>query len=607
MKSRTIVLLKLFVFTSVISIANELKITPENWWTHMENNNIVIIVENTPIGLKKISVNDSSLHIIQHYPAANKQFHIIEAEVSKNARPQLVYFTFEFEHLPPIKKPFRIEERKERFSKTNLSAGDVIYQVIPDRFCNGSSENDNIEVYFEKKDRLNPTGIHGGDIDGIISQLDYISQLGCTTLELMPILESNLMMNSYKRLAPTNFYTVDKRLGEINTYKTLINSCQELNLKFIQTFTLHQLGNKHPYFQNMIDTEFFNSIIYDFNSPEPHPNILADPYIPESIKSQIRKHWSHSNFPTLNQENPLVRQLLIQHLIWWTETTGLQYIKIEQAHNNTPLFIDELYKALSKEYNDLTIVADNHASNSSGREQTLDKDIPTIRVNYQYPAILQDAFSPYEDKGSGINKLYQYHLNLTSSQMNSNIIMLDNHILNRAYTNADNDNKQLQMMMAHLFTSPGIPSLYYGTELKMNGIKRKGLSNLAQDFTGGWHDDERNGFTGRGMNDSQKQFHRLIKLLLNWRKDHSELLSGEFIHFYPQNEVYAYARIMNDEVLMVIINNSNNESYHLIEDEYSSVIKGFNSCTEIISNATYLKFKDVVVKQKSIALLYMQR
>lgn len=68
---------------------------------------------------------------------------------------------------------------------------DVLYLIMPDRFANGDKSNDTTSGTIEAADRNNPNGRHGGDIAGIISKLDYLQQLGVTTIWPTPLWESN--------------------------------------------------------------------------------------------------------------------------------------------------------------------------------------------------------------------------------------------------------------------------------------------------------------------------------------------------------------------------------------------------------------------------------
>ncbi|MBR8535975.1 cyclomaltodextrinase C-terminal domain-containing protein [Carboxylicivirga sediminis] len=608
MKIRTVLISSLWVVSSLICFGKDIKISPQNWWIGMSSHNVIVIAENIPSEVQDISINPAHITLTKHYPAANSSFHILEIAVPDSVQPHIANITFHTKGKKPYTLPFRIEKRKERAEYVSLQPADAIYQIIPDRFCNGDEKNDNISSYFEKKDRLNPTGIHSGDLKGVLSKLNYIAELGFTAIELMPILESNLMMNSYKRQAPTNFYQIDQRLGDIKLYNNLLEACEQQNLKCIQTFNLNQIGNQHPFFKEMIDSTFFYNEVFGYDTDYPNHDVLTDPYSPPQTQEKNRRLIEYSNFPTLNQHNTLVNKLIIQHCIWWIETTGLQHIKIDQAARNQPVLIEALYQQLKRNFNDLTIVLDNHSyTNQHIYWEPIAGELNTLIYNYNYPKIMADAFSPFQDSEIGIASIYNYSLNQSPAQARHNIIMLDNHTLNRAYTNADSDIEQLLMMTAHLLTSPGIPSIYYGTEWMIKGLQGKGLSNLSKDFPGGWEDDVVNGFTGTGMNAEQQQFHDNLKKLLNWRKANTSILNGHFYHFFPENDLYVYSRGNEQQALVVFINNSSASSYRVETEEYKDILSQYSWGIDIITDESYKDFNDVNIPPKSTIILHLKK
>lgn len=608
MKIRCILIIKLWFLANVLCFAKDITISPQNWWTGMNNQEVIVIAENVPSDIQDITISPAHIQLTKHYKATNGHFHILELSIPADVTPHVANITFRPKRGKAATLPFRIEQRKERAVTSSLSPQDVIYQVIPDRFCNGNEKNDNINNYFEKKDRLNPTGIHGGDLEGLISKIDYVSDLGFTAIELMPVLESNLMLNSYKRLAPTNYYKIDERLGHLRFYKDLLDSCKTHQIKCIQTFVLNQVGNQHPFFKEMIDSTFFYSEAFGFDSDFPNLNVLTDLYSPPKTQDKNRRLVEYSNFPTLNQTNPLVRKLIIQHCLWWVETTGLQYIKIEQAARNHPTLIQELYQNLKQDFPDLNIVLDTHSySDQNIYWEPITQELGTFIYNYNYAKILANAFSPFQEASKGLQSIYAYTTSHSPAQSQSSIIMLDNHTLNRAFTNADSDISQLNMMLAHLLTSPGIPSIYYGTEWMIKGMQGKGLSNLSKDFPGGWQDDASNGFLAEGMTNEQLNFHETFKKLLTWRKAHASLFNGQFYHFYPESNIYVYSRTDDEDAILVVVNNSSNNDYRIKADAYADILSQYRWCVDIITNDSYKSFNDVNVPPKSIAILNLKK
>ena len=92
-----------------------------------------------------------------------------------------------------------------------------IYQIITDRFYNGDTNNDNAEGYYSPQ---NPTGVHGGDFEGIEQKLDYIKALGATAIWISPIvLNTEGQFHGY---SGWNFYEVAPHWGSISNLQHLV-------------------------------------------------------------------------------------------------------------------------------------------------------------------------------------------------------------------------------------------------------------------------------------------------------------------------------------------------------------------------------------------------
>ena len=75
--------------------------------------------------------------------------------------------------------------------RESFTSKDLMYLIMPDRFANGDEKNDSRPELTEKADRSLPNGRHGGDLRGIINNLDYIQNLGATAVWLTPVNEDN--------------------------------------------------------------------------------------------------------------------------------------------------------------------------------------------------------------------------------------------------------------------------------------------------------------------------------------------------------------------------------------------------------------------------------
>jgi len=127
-----------------------------------------------------------------------------------------------------------------------FSNEDVIYLIFADRFCDGNLENNTIGDSLDEFTSTDLDGRHGGDIEGIISKLDYLSDLGVTALWMTPMLENNMWM-SYHGYAATDLYKIDSRLGSNELYKNLVDEAHARGLKIILDHVSNHVGINHSW------------------------------------------------------------------------------------------------------------------------------------------------------------------------------------------------------------------------------------------------------------------------------------------------------------------------------------------------------------------------
>jgi glycosidase len=120
---------------------------------------------------------------------------------------------------------------KNSAQRKSFDASDVMYLLMPDRFANGNPNNKNDASTTEKYNRDLPEGRHGGDIKGIIKNLDYIASLGVTTIWCTPLCEDNDATFSYHTYAQSDVYKIDPRFGTNDDYVRLASEIHKKELK----------------------------------------------------------------------------------------------------------------------------------------------------------------------------------------------------------------------------------------------------------------------------------------------------------------------------------------------------------------------------------------
>jgi neopullulanase len=132
-----------------------------------------------------------------------------------------------------------------------------------------------------------------------------------------------------------------------------------------------------------------------------------------------------------------------------------------------------------------------------------------------------------------------------------------------------------------LLTCRGIPQLYYGSEVLMKGFKAPdGL--VRADFPGGWKEDSKNAFTGKGLTDDEKSTQDLVRKLANFRKNSSAIKTGKMMHYTPVDGLYVYFRYDENQTIMCVMNTSNTEK-EIDFQKYDERTADFTSAKNVIT------------------------
>jgi len=157
--------------------------------------------------------------------------------------------------------------------------------------------------------------------------------------------------------------------------------------------------------------------------------------------------------------------------------------------------------------------------------------------------------------------------------------------------------------MTYIYTTRGIPQVYYGTEILLKGPPDHGT--LRTDFPGGWDSDQINGFNGFGLTNEQMEAQRFTKRLLSWRKNNLAITKGTLTHYLPQNGVYVYFRKYNEEIVMVLINNNTSDAY-VSSDRFYEILEEKTQGISVLKKQVYDLEKDIHVPAKNALVLDLQ-
>jgi glycosidase len=161
------------------------------------------------------------------------------------------------------------------------------------------------------------------------------------------------------------------------------------------------------------------------------------------------------------------------------------------------------------------------------------------------------------------------------------------------------------MAMSFLMTIRGIPQIYYGTEIGMEGNNEKGDGDIRRDFPGGWQGDSINAFTPKGRTSMQNEYFNFLSKLLNWRKNKTVIHTGLLTHYVPENDVYVYFRYNDLEKIMVILNNNETDQVLKI-NRYAESLDNISNGTDVMTGISYDLKNNITVPKETALILELK-
>jgi len=576
------------------------RVEPPNWFIGFKDVSLQLLVKEKGIGSFKPSISYKGVVIEKVHTARSKNYLFIDLKIDKRTDPGKFDIIFTSENGDIKGHTYQLKAReKPSENYIGFNSSDVLYLITPDRFANADATNDlgsavstaneNREsVHFLKENSINRNddyARHGGDIKGITSHLEYIDNMGFTAIWSSPLLTNNMPSQSYHGYAITDLYEVDPRYGTLADYRELADKSREKGIKLIMDQVANHCGSEHWW---MNDLPFNDWLNFQENFENNGALITSnhrrtsnqDLYASKSDKKGNSDGWFVATMPDLNQKNPFMAKYIIQNSIWWIETIGLSGIRQDTYPYPDKDFMSNWAGAIMAEYPNFSIVGEEWsynplligywqkgANNRDGYASNL-----TSTMDFAMQRNVVDAINEKESWDTGLVKMYEGLANDFHYATPKDIMIFpDNHDMSRIYTQLNGDLENTKMALSFYLMMPRIPQIYYGTEILMDDFEKPGDHGLIRtDFPGGWKGDAVNAFTGKGIKADQKNMQMFLKKVLNFRKNTKAIHEGKTIHFAPYMGTYLLFRIIDKEIVVLILN-KNDKPIHLDLKRYSEI------------------------------------
>lgn len=495
----------------------------------------------------------------------------------------------------------------------------VIYFLLVDRFDDGKR----VPAYDggggdTTRDPRLGNGIHGGTLKGITRRLGYLRSLGITTLWLSPVLKNRVDPGgSLHGYAIQHFLAVDPRFGTLNDLKTLVAKAHAMGICVVLDIVINHSGDNWAYEHDSHPTYAQDGRTYPFGfwrADHPQGSFTEDDAVwPAELQSpecysrrggvtnwldaEQAVHADFFNLKDFNLSNPVVLETLIAVYKYWILEADIDGYRIDTVKHVTAPEAVTFFNAIKefaesigkKNFLLFGEIVDSDAAISKyvGRQTSKGERLQALDASLDFPLyfVLEEVLKGFSDP-KVLRDRYEWAKASYSYTDVSDcfVTFLDNHDqMARPYKrflyNVP-DRSQVLLGIAYLFTAPGIPTLYYGTEQGFNGGGEPGpyQDNQIREcmFGGRW-----GAFGTSGMHffNTQHPLYRATAHMASIRAAEPALRYGRLYFrevsedgstfFYPKKEkgMLAYSRILDrDEIIIVL--NLRHESYenHVVVD-----------------------------------------
>lgn len=613
----------IFFFTCLFiieqSFSQEYKVHgvyPSNWWIGLKNPKLQVMLYGTNIQENTVSINYNGVKLAKLHKPENRNYLFLDLVISSATKPGNIKIHLKNDN---GEQDALLELRNRRKGNgtvfaQGVTSKDLVYLLMPDRFSNGDPTNDRIAGMRDQT--LNRDSIyhrHGGDLQGVINHLDYLKDLGVTSVWMTPVIENDMPNRTEHGYAFTNHYKIEPRFGGPDAYKKLSDELHKRGMKLIQDAVYNHVGLYHFTVQDPPMKDWLHQWP-SYTQTTYKDQTVFDPYAAPSETKQLQDGWFVRQMPDMNHNNPYVANYLIQHAIWSVEEFGVDGWRIDTYVYNDLNFMNRCNKALMDEYPKLTMFGETWVHGVINQSYLCQNnfDIP-FKSNLQATTDFQLLFygiqaALNENFGwtDGVNKLYTTAAqDFVYKDPMREVIFLGNHDLARFYSVIKEDTAKYKIALAWLMTFRGIPQLYYGDEILMTGFTNPD-GNVRLDFKGGWAEDRENKFTKEGRTEKEDNIFQYLKRFANFRKNSSAITTGKLMQYFPVNGVYVYFRYDNKQTVMCVMNTSDKPAT-IDLSKFKERINGFTKGYDVATAVTFNLEPKLTIGEKYLLVMELKK
>lgn len=555
------------------------KVDPPEWWTNMPSPMLLlhgrnltaarITLRGAGVSVTRTRISDNGHYAIVDLDSSRAHAQTVEVRVASAAGS--TQFPYTLQAPKPASAGFQ-----------GFSAKDVMYLIMPDRFADGDTTNDGPNHAAEL---AAARGWHGGDLRGILYHLDYLKELGITTVWITPVYDNEDEPQSYHGYGATDVYKVDPHFGTLDDLHALAEGLHRRGMKLVLDMVPNHIGPNNPWVRDEPEPDWFHGTLAHHDAAKGEFTPLIDQHAPWRDQKDILEGWFGDTLPDMNQENPDVSRYLIQNTLWWVEQATADGIRIDTFPYVGRQFWHDYHAAIYSVFPRLTSVGEAFNPNpiitsafaGGVTRADLNGQVDTgLWTPFDFPSYfaLRDVLlkgAPMQElvKVWGQDSLYPHPERL--------IPFLGNHDTARFMNMPGATPQQMKLGFAILLTMRGMPQIYSGDEIAMTGGEDP---DNRHDFPGGFPGDTQSAFTSEGRTPEQREMHDWVAGLLRFRSSEPAFAQGGQQDLYSDATSLVYLRAKDltqgcghedgDRVL-VAVNNADHAATLTISSEETAL------------------------------------
>lgn len=548
-----------------------------------------------PAGVKVVYMNDKERNVVNMpYVMSIDGHSIYEVKIKMPQDVGLIWYYFKLEtsqgtvfygnnedglggigkiYYEEPRKSFQITVYNSHYKTPDWFKQSVAYQIFVDRFYNGNedgsflNERDDIikrdwnDTPFYKAEQFGgkylANDFFGGNLKGIIKKLPYLKELGINVIYLNPIFQAY----SNHKYDTGDYKTIDPMFGDEKTFCELMETARKMSIKVILDGVFNHTGSDSKYFNKYGK---YDSVGAYQSKDSPYYSWYKFMQYPEVYESW----WGMTTLPHVDETSDSYRKYVLSDrdsvVKHWIKK-GTSGWRLDVVDELPGFFVKELRTQIKKQNKDAVIIgevwedASNKCSYGERREYFLGDELDSV-MNYPLRNALIDFALNNIDASGFDRRIMSLKENYPKQAFNCLLNIISTHDVERAITilgNAPSANsiskdeqanfslngqqlelakRRLKQVVAMQILLPGVPCIYYGDEIGMQGYAdpfcRKG-------FAWGEEDTE--------LLDWYKQ-------IIQIRNDSDAFKKGEFETVFKVDNIYGFTRVHKSERYIVIIN-----------------------------------------------------